>query len=381
MGHNGEAALALQHEYEAAGQAFAAQTPLTQRFVESQARALAEAIVQHAAQARFRLPDQVVDPADQSRPLNVPADQREQVVGGAGLFDRLSRNADVRKQLRVRLGELEQSPQPAVVVSARLLRYATAMYMVRGLLPSGRSVTYVAAEDEEIPTLPVAGLQEPESAITAATDAIVEEGQSENGRGELQVPYATAARRFYLPQWVAFDDQDQLLVNTLAEAEAHLASMQRYMEILHLARAFAPYIVADEDYQHKRYGMLGQLINQGRALARYQTRDIIATIRSRAARGELNRGLSLSLPYFNDQTLELQLNNFEVIPAGRIMFVPAFVVRAAQEEQAKVAEDTRLNASTRQHLLAELQMLEAAFDTGAQQAYRALSQSRSKANG
>ncbi len=381
MGHNGEAVLALQHEYEAAGRAFAAQTPLTQRFVEAQARALAEAIVQHTAQARFRLPDQVFDPADQSRPLTVPADQREQVVGGAGLFDRLSRNADVRKQLRVRLGELEQSPQPAVVISARLLRYATAMYMVRGLLPSGRSVTYVAAEDEEIPTLPVAGLQEPESAITAATDAIVEEGRSENGRGELQVPYATAARRFYLPQWVAFDDQDQLLVNTLAEAEAHLASMQRYVEILHLARAFAPYIVADEDYQHKRYGMLGQLINQGRALARYQTRNIIATIRSRAARGELNRGLSLSLPYFNDQTLELQLNNFEVIPAGRIMFVPAFVVRAAQEEQAKVAEDTRLNASTRQHLLAELQMLEAAFDTGAQQAYRALSQSRSKANG
>lgn len=381
MGHNGEAVLALQHEYEAAGRAFAVQTPLTQRFVEAQARALAEAIVQHTAQARFRLPDQVVDPADQSRPLSVPADQREQVVGGAGLFDRLSRNADVRKQLRVRLGELEQSPQPAVVISARLLRYATAMYMVRGLLPSGRSVTYVAAEDEEIPTLPVAGLQEPESAITAATDAIVEEGRSENGRGELQVPYATAARRFYLPQWVAFDDQDQLLVNTLAEAEAHLASMQRYVEILHLARAFAPYIVADEDYQHKRYGMLGQLINQGRALARYQTRNIIATIRSRAARGELNRGLSLSLPYFNDQTLELQLNNFEVIPAGRIMFVPAFVVRAAQEEQAKVAEDTRLNASTRQHLLAELQMLEAAFDTGAQQAYRALSQSRSKANG
>ena len=44
------------------------------------------------------------------------------------------------------------------------------------------------------------------------------------------------------------------------------------------------------------------------------------------------------------------------------MFVPAFVVRAAREAAAKVAQDTRLNASTRQHLLAELMLLEAAFD-------------------
>jgi hypothetical protein len=43
------------------------------------------------------------------------------------------------------------------------------------------------------------------------------------------------------------------------------------------------------------------------------------------------------------------------------MFVPAFVVRAARMEQAKVVQDTRLNYSTRQHLLAELRVLEGAF--------------------
>jgi len=110
--------------------------------------------------------------------------------------------------------------------------------------------------------------------------------------------------------------------------------------------------------------MLGQLINQGRALARYETIDIVETIKRRAARHELNRGLSLSVPYFDDQTLKMELNNFEVIPAGRIMFVPAFVVRAAREEQAKVSEDTRLSASTRKYLLAELKMLEEAFEVG-----------------
>jgi hypothetical protein len=45
------------------------------------------------------------------------------------------------------------------------------------------------------------------------------------------------------------------------------------------------------------------------------------------------------------------------------MFVSAFVVRATRGEQAKVAQDTRLNASTRKHLLAQLNNLEAAFES------------------
>jgi hypothetical protein len=56
-------------------------------------------------------------------------------------------------------------------------------------------------------------------------------------------------------------------------------------------------------------------------------------------------------------------SKMEVIPAGRIMFIPAFVVRAAQGEQAKAAQDTRLNASTRRHLLAQLKALETAFQS------------------
>jgi hypothetical protein len=236
--------------------------------------------------------------------------------------------------------------------------------MVHDLLPVGRSVTYVAAEGEEIPTLPAANSSEPESAITAITDAIAEEGEADEGRGELIVPYVPAARRFYLPQWVAFDDEDHLLVNAVSEAEAYLASMQRFMGILHTAVALAAYIIADETYQQKRYGMMGQLINQGRALARYQTQEIIQTIKQRAAAQDLNRGLSLSLPYFDDQTLAMKMHDFEVVPAGRIMFVPAFVVRATRLEQAKVGQDTRLSLSTRKHLLIELKQLEEAFKSG-----------------
>jgi hypothetical protein len=358
----------LGQAYETQQALLNVQPAIVQRFLETQGRKLAEAIVQreHVSQVRFTLPDKVV--VDVSAPQNqpIPPEFREQLAGG--LIDRLTRT-DASVAVRQRLAELEQSPNRAIVVSAGLVRHATALHMVHGMLPAGRSVTYSASEGEEIPTIPVDIGLEPESAITASTDAIAEEApegpegeQADADRGELLVPYVPAARKFYLPQWVAFDDAGHLLVNSAGEAEAHVASMQRFLTVLHAAVALAPYIVADEIYQQKRYGMLGQLINQGRALARFETDEIVQTIQRRAAVQDLNRGLSLSLPYFDDQLLQLRQHDFEIIPAGRIMFVPAFVVRATREEQAKVAQDTRLNASTRKHLLAELKSLEDTFE-------------------
>lgn len=347
----------LRKELEEKEALFAAQPRMVQHFLLSQANQLAQAILDRPPQVRFSLPDQVIHP-ETGKPALIPAAQREQLVGG--LMDRLTR-IDMRLAIRQRLTELEQPSNEAVSLAAQLMRFATARHMIHSMLPSGRSVQYEARDGDAIPSQPVADMLTPVSAITQATDAIVEEGQVEVGRGELQVPYVPAALRFYLPQWVAFDDQDRLLVGTLAEAEAHVASMQRYLAVLHAAVGLAPYMVADEDYQAKRYGMLGQLVNQGRALARYETREIIRTIQRRAEAQDLNRGLSLSLPYFDDQDLELRTRDFEVIPAGRIMFVPAFVVRAAREESAKVAQDTRLDPSTRRHIVEELALLEQAF--------------------
>jgi len=352
----------LRQEFEAQQALFSAQPPLVQRFLDGQARQLADALVHGLPQAHFSLPDRVVclkEAGMDGKPRQVPVDDREQLAGG--ILDRLTRT-DLRTALRQRLSELEASPNPAIACGAQLVRHATAVHMVHGMLPAGRSVTYKAADGEEIPSIPVIDEFEPESAITAPTDAIAEEGEGESGRGELLVPYVPAARRFYLPQWVAFDDEGKLLVNSVNEAEAHITSMQRFLSILHASVALAPFIVVDEEYQQKRYGMLGQLINQGRSLARYETQEIIITIKHRAASNDLNRGLSLSLPYFDDQTLEMKTHDFEVIPSGRIMFVPAFVVRAARREEAMVAQDTRLSASTRKHIMAELKKLEENFD-------------------
>lgn len=350
----------LRQEYLDYQELFQIQPPLVQRFLETQASSVAEALVQGLPQVRFTLPDRVVVSIQdgEAKPASVPSESREQITGG--LMDRLMRT-DLRTALRLRFGELEQSSNRAVSVSAALLQHAVVSHMVHNMLPSGRTVQYVAAEGEEIPSIPVHADLEPESAITATTDAIAIEEGGETGRGELLVPYVESARHFYLPQWVAFDDEGHLVVGSVNEAEANIASMQRYLSVLHIAVGMAPYMVADEEYQLKRYGILGQLVSQGRALARYQVGEIVNTIQRRAASHDLNRGLSLSLPYFNDQTLAMENYGFEVIPSGRIMFVPAFVVRAAREQEAKIAQDTRLSQSTRKHLLAELATLEKAF--------------------
>ncbi len=351
----------IQEEYESRQALYDAQTLLVQRFLETQAAQIAESISRTQPQSKIILPDRVTVTAKPGIPPTVeivPAEYREQMVGG--IIDRLTRT-DLRALLRNRLIELEEMDQPAVSVSAMLLRHAVAIHLVHRMLPSGRSVNYRALEGDEIPTIPVTVEDELASAITAETDAIAEEESAEENRGELLVPYVPAARRFYLPQWVAFDDDCRLLLNSINEAEAAIASMQQFLVILHMAISLAPYFIFDAEYQRKRYGMLGQLVNQGRKLAEYEVREMIETIQRRAAASDLNRGLSLSVPYFDDQNLVLATHDFVVIPGGRVMFVPAFVVQAVREEQVKVAQDTRLSASSRKHLLAELQLFEAAF--------------------
>jgi hypothetical protein len=353
----------LAEEYERQQALFSAQPAIVQRFLEAQGKQIAEALVVGAVQVRFSLPDRVSFPFEKGeRPALVTIPQNQRNYAEGSLISRL-RKVELYKELRRSLNELEQSPDRAVSAAAGLLRHATVLHMVYNMLPAGRSVSYKLADEEEtIPSVPEEEGLQPESAITAATDAIVEEQKTEEGRGEFLVPFVPYARNFYLPQWVAFNEKGELLVKSVEEAQAHIKSMQRFMEVLFLAVALAPYISADKEYVKKRYGMLGQLVNQGRALAVFRTKEIVARIKERISADSLNRGLSLSLPYFDDQELRVDISKFEVIPAGRIMFVPAFVVRAVGQEQVKVSQDTRLNPSTRKHLLYLLDLLEKAFE-------------------
>ena len=353
----------LAEEYQRHQALFSAQPAIIQRFLETQGKQTAQAIVDGDSQLKFSLPDRVIctlENVDQPALVTILPNQRTYSVGS---FVNRFRQVGLYKEIRNTFTELEQSPDRAISVAAGLLRHATVMHMVHQMLPAGRNVTYRPADEEEIiPSTPEVDELEPESAITALTDAIVEENQPEEGRGDLPVPFVPYARKFFLPQWVAFNERGGLLVHSVEEAESHLKSMQRFMEVLFLAVALAPYISADEEYASKRYGMLGQLVNQGRALATYQVKEIICRIKERAEAGSLNRGLRLSLPYFDDQELKINISKLEVIPSGRIMFVPAFVVRAVRQEEVKVSQDTRYNPSTRKHLLDLLELLEQAFE-------------------
>ena len=349
----------IQAEYKRQADLFELQPTLVKRYIETQAKVIASAFDSKSISLKFQLPDKaVLYLKNVSQPVEVaiPAPSREVKIGGIGnIFGK----ADLFHSVVRKLSELEQSPDAAISASGSLLRYATATHLVHHVLPSGKMVQYAPLPDEIIPTVPVNDAS-PESAITQASDAITEEGDSSAARGELQTPFVPAQRLFFLPQWVSFEPDGRIL-SPVAEAEANLRSMQNYVSILHRASSIAPYIVADEEYQRKRYGILGQLINQGRALATFRTQEIIVQVKERANSGTLNRGLSLSLPYFDDQDLLMRERNFEVIPAGRIQFVPAFVVRAVREELAKVEQDTRLNKSTRSHLIINLLILHDAF--------------------
>ena len=109
----------LRDEYEAQRVLFEAQPPLVQRFLEAQARQLAETLThpERVPQARFTLPDRVVVEV-RGQPQPIPAEAREQLAGG--LIDRLTRG-DVRLALRQRLVELEQEPDRAVAAGAGLV--------------------------------------------------------------------------------------------------------------------------------------------------------------------------------------------------------------------------------------------------------------------
>ena len=342
----------LIQEYENQKMLFDSQPAIIQHFLEGQAQLIAQALIIKTTQTRFSLPNRIIFQNGHVGEATIPEAKRQIKVGSF-------LQGHVREALMHRLNELEKSTDRAIAASTGLLRYAAAMHMIQDLLPAGRTVIYRPCDDEQIPTIPVD--EAPESAITQASDAIVEEGSQDN-RGEVQTPFVPAARKFFLPQWVAFDDEGKLLLGSVKEAEAHIQSMQRYVMILHRALSLAPYISTNEEYLRKRYGILGQLINQGRALANFKTDEIISEIKRRVEKQSLNRGLSVTLPYFDDQTLEMETSQLEIIPAGRIMFLPAFVVRASRGEQVKVAQDTRLNTSTRKHLLTQLKNLETAFE-------------------
>jgi len=307
----------MREIYQAQEILYRAQPAIVQRMLELQARLISNALETHQAPLRFSLPDQVIGEAGRGKQvMQVPTDLREQKIGG--LMDSLNIS-----DLKQRLLELENMTDQAVSTGAKLLRHAIASFLVHGKLPKGRRV-----------------------------DTPVQDGET----------ISAYARRFFLPQWIAFDEQDNLLVKSIEEAEADITAIQNYLVTLEGAAILAPYMVGDREYHRLWNGMVDQLSDQGCAYARFKTNEMIRIIQRRAASNNLNRGLSLSLPYFDHKFLEIRFREVQVIPVGRVQFVPAFVVIASRMEQIKVEHDPDLDSITRKQLLAELKSLEIAFE-------------------
>jgi hypothetical protein len=104
-----------------------------------------------------------------------------------------------------------------------------------------------------------------------------------------------------------------------------------------------------------------EIASWARGQVEQELQGIVRKIWRRARSRSLDRGLSLSLPYFDDTAMEVRSWEMEVIPRGRIPFVPAFVVLAAQREKERVAADPELSESTQRHLVELLGVLEREF--------------------
>jgi hypothetical protein len=102
-------------------------------------------------------------------------------------------------------------------------------------------------------------------------------------------------------------------------------------------------------------------VSRGKDLAEGAVDELIEELRRRAAAHQLDRGVRLSFPYYDDRRLSLRWRDFTVIPRGRILFVPAFVVVAAEREIERVQKDRQYTDSTRRHLLELLEKLRQAF--------------------
>jgi hypothetical protein len=105
------------------------------------------------------------------------------------------------------------------------------------------------------------------------------------------------------------------------------------------------------------------LTQQGRALANYHTRQIIAEIQARWQSREVIRGLTLRIPYLDEKHYRMTVCEVVVIPTGRIPFRPEFILGACRVEQQKVRKNPQFSQSTRWQLISQLDAIIQAFET------------------
>jgi len=347
-------------DYQILSQLFRTQSPITRNYFENTSRKIALDLIAGKPRITFKLPDKLItEPYSHTwpRPRIIPEDARSIELGSRRFF---GIKPSIKDELDKRLRKLEHSPEKSIALCAALFRFTIASTIIESILPAGNETIDTSVPGNILPDRSIR-LNIPGSAYTQQDDAVYGATVNQENRGEFQVPFVPDAQRFFLPQWVAFDLNGKLIVKDLAEADANIRSMQKYFSTLNLASSIEPFMVSDFVYQRKRNGIITQLVNQGRSMANHINRQLIHKIQERVKAGTLNRGLELNLHYFDDQDLVMLYREIQVIPAGRILFIPAFIGRVVNLEIAKVWQDTRLGISTKLHLIEQFETLQKSF--------------------
>src|SRR5512141_444812 len=104
----------LATDYQRQQVLFAAQPAIVQRYLETQGKQIAQAVVDGDPQVSFSLPDRVIctiENVDQPALVTIPQNQRTR---SAGSFINRFRKMELYREMRHALIELEQSPDRAV---------------------------------------------------------------------------------------------------------------------------------------------------------------------------------------------------------------------------------------------------------------------------
>lgn len=158
----------------------------------------------------------------------------------------------------------------------------------------------------------------------------------------------------------AFDKHERLLVSE-SLAGPRVQGLIRYVKWLRIAGQLYPPWTTSDRYNDLFSHLTALLTQQGRALARLYTNQLIEEVRTGWKTGEIARGLTLFVPYLDERTYQIARYSVIVTPGGRIPFRPQFIVSACRVAEREVRTHTAFTQSTRWQLLARLDQILQAF--------------------
>ncbi|MGB9641176.1 MAG: hypothetical protein ACPL4H_09705, partial [Anaerolineales bacterium] len=195
-----------------------AQPQTIQNLFHDQARVITQAIEAGKTHFRFAFPEYVMLPLSSEQPVYhkvslAPRYRRQQI----GNLLRANHGNDLLLNLIERFSELQRSHNAALATCAELLRFLVARQLLESL-----------PENSECHNGNDSLLYEPATYPNTSPNQTTQFRQRlENGDDG-----HTRISPFFLPQWLAFDSNDVLIVPTVQDAKERIQFMQNYVHRL-----------------------------------------------------------------------------------------------------------------------------------------------------